>query len=300
MTITPDTLTTPALVGELLRLKGSAQAENLAALAAAANAAIPRYCKRDWFLASNAVNPVTEYLGGGNRQRLTLTHGPVQAPVLEGSTTAGSGAVSGLLSTAHLFTGQSAACTNFPARTAVLSVDSSTQVTLTQAATATGSVDVFFGPAVWLDNYGYGGTAPGAFAATSQLYEGVDWYLERDDPQQGGSRTGFVCRIGSVWDGRWVSRRGLLAAGIGKGQANVKVKYTAGYAGLPDDLQLAATKLVAAAWKAGVNEGWPPGRDALAGGRGGLANAVQDAIGGGTWPELSSIRSLLAPYRRLR
>ncbi len=293
MTITPDVLTTVALVTELLRIRGTAQTANLTDVIAAVNTAIPRYCKRDWFLAANAVNPITEYASGNSRTRLTLRYGPVQAPVLTGTTTGAAATVTGLPSTSYLFAGMSAVCANFPPSTTVVSVDSASQVTLSTLATASGSAPVFFGPAVWVDNNAYRGTAPGAFSATTRLYEGIDFALNRDDPTGQESRTGFLDRIGTVWDGRWQSKRGLLTARLVGGIGNVQAVYTAGLTALPTDLQLAATKLAGAIFHAGVREGWPPGAEDL-------TSAAVVALDRGQWPELGSIRGLLTPYRKLR
>lgn len=52
--------------------------------------------------------------------------------------------------------------------------------------------------AVYYDEKGYWGDAPGAFGADKLLVEGVDYALERDQ-SDGSSQSGVIYRINGVW-----------------------------------------------------------------------------------------------------
>lgn len=294
MSITPDPLTDLASVKALLRILGSAQDAVLAQVITGVSAAVARWCRRAFFLAANAVNPITEYLSGAGQTRLLLSHVPVQAPVVTGTTTAGSAVVTGMASTAYLFANQTVVSPNIPLSSYVLSVDSLTQVTLNQLALTSGSASLIFGLAVWVDGAGFSGTGAGAFGSTTRQYEGQDWVLARDLPGAGGggSGTGFVEKINGVWIGQYRRDVGALSSYLGDGQGNIKVTYTAGLTSLPDDLKLAATQLAGKVHEEGIRRGLPPTSDAARDYAGQRLESTDD-------PEVATIRSVLTAYRRL-
>ncbi len=302
MTITPDALTTLPIVKEYLRLVGTAQDTNLASLITAASAAIAKWCRRDFFLASNGVNPLTEYLSGYDQQRLLLSQRPVVAPIRTGNVVQGSAVITGLTSVAYLFVNQCVSSSAFspvapqtpePQGAYIVSLDGPAQITLNVPAlvTQTGA-SLIFGLGVWVDDAAYYGTAPGAFAAGTQLFEGSDFALRRDIPGGGGSSAGWLERINGGWDGRLgVNRWALSAHEIG-GQGNVKVKYISGLDALPEDLQMGATKFVALLRESGVWTGIPPGEQ-------GMTARATSMLETGQEIALDSIRVLLSPHRRL-
>lgn len=70
----------------------------------------------------------------------------VQAQAISGTTAANSPVITALTSTSGLVPSMTATATSIPANAFILSVDSATQVTLTVAATAAGTVSIAFGP----------------------------------------------------------------------------------------------------------------------------------------------------------
>jgi hypothetical protein len=292
VTIPVDLLTDSLSVKSILGLNGSAQDSLIDVLITKVSAAVANWMNRPIILGSNPCNPVTEFLSGRGHVRLLLSHSPVQAPVLMGSTVAGSPVVTGLPSTAYLFPGQCVSGINLAPGSAVLSVDSTTQVTLTKAAGASGSGQLMFGLGVWVDDQGYYGTAPGSFPPTSQLFEGSDFALRRDGTGGGSSHVGWLERLNGSWEGQVRRDRWALASHIGDSQGSIKVTAWYGYQSLPEDLKLATAEIVAFCRRWGPNaEAWSSESVGLAlNGKSGPAQA----------PEIASARGVLAKYRRIK
>ncbi len=97
---------------------------------------------------------------------------------------------------------------------------------------------------IYLDDGGYWGQAPNAFATPTLLTQGTDYALNVDTPS-GASRSGMVLRINNVWESAWVRDGGMLASRPEAALGNVKVTYTYGFTSLPDDLAYAAATVVA-------------------------------------------------------
>lgn len=172
---------------------------------------------------------------------VSLTDGAV---VFTGNTTSGSAIVANVSSIAGLTVGDTITGAGIPAATTVSTITAGS-FTLSAAATATGSaVPLTFGLAVWLDNAGYWGSSSTAFAASTLLAYGADYALKVDQAD-GSSKSGLVARLGGWWDRPFVRTYGLLSPLIGTGTGNIKVGYTAGYATIPMDLELACNLAVA-------------------------------------------------------
>jgi len=219
------------------------------------SAVIQERLGRTILLAPNSRNPITVYLNGTSAPALVLNDRPVQAPLYTGTTTLGSAVVTGMSSTTYVFANACVASANLPTSSYVVSVGNGT-VTLNQAATASGSCTLLFGPAVWLDNGGFYGTAQGAFAANTQMFEGVNFVLRRDQDGGTSSRSGVLEVIGAGggglylggwggWGGGWARNWPMLTGYPVAGQGNVKVTYTAGWETMPQDLQLVALRVLA-------------------------------------------------------
>lgn len=108
---------------------------------------------------------------------------------------------------------------------------------------------------LYYDPDGWFGTNPSSpFDATKLLTEGVDYAL--DLTAAGRSDTGVVWRINDVWP-HWRRdvRPGTLSWVYHPSRGNIKVTYVAGYATIPDDLQMAVALLVGAEMKSLPNGG---------------------------------------------
>lgn len=151
---------------------------------------------------------------------------------------------------------------------------------------------------VYHDPLGFFGDNPdGAFATATLLTLGADYTVQWDGCLPGTStrcsKSAILERIGTVWPCRlgWTPGRvtGFPVAGLG----NLKISYVAGYPAnaVPAPIR-SAICLLAAFIR----------RNAQAGG-----NISSESLGGysyslfgpnaGQWPELGSIRGMLAPYR---
>ncbi len=110
---------------------------------------------------------------------------------------------------------------------------------------------------VWLDPSGYFGDPTNAFAADTELTQGIDYALWRDDAADSGvSHRGALVRIdGAVWPRPSARVAGLLASAPGTAYGNIKVVYTAGYLHIPPEAQLAANQLVAQIRKGALDGG---------------------------------------------
>jgi len=99
--------------------------------------------------------------------------------------------------------------------------------------------------ALYLDEEAFWGDAPGAFnPTTTQLIEGTDFALDRDQPD-GSSRSGLVYKINDYWPRPIVRAFGRIAPDLGPRVGNIIVSYTAGYQTLPNDLGLAVSLTMA-------------------------------------------------------
>lgn len=157
---------------------------------------------------------------------------------------------------------------------------------------------------VHLDMTGYSGQGTNAFAASTLLTLGTDYFLELD---KGGevSNRGFLRKISGSAGGAWTLPLMSMGGYGGRlagtrpavwplGYGNIKVVYTAGYAEIPEDLSGACASLVA--WMV---------RNKPAGGV--LSNESLGAYSYGTLQlastgqlaELGSIVQTLKPYREI-
>ncbi|MFO0919441.1 MAG: phage head-tail connector protein [Planctomycetaceae bacterium] len=99
---------------------------------------------------------------------------------------------------------------------------------------------------LYLDNAGFFGKAPNSFAAASQLSEGADFVLDRDNNSATEKSTsGILWRINGAWDRPSSRVNGTLSTIPGNAMGNVKVTYVAGYATVPADIQAACIQAVA-------------------------------------------------------
>lgn len=161
---------------------------------------------------------------------------------------------------------------------------------------------------VYLDATGYYGDGPSAFAATTLLTSGTDYVLVRDDGST--SAVGKLRRIGGQggvslndeWHW-WPSEvgRGSLSATRGpcwpRGEGNIKVTYTAGYAttAIPADLQLAVHQLCSFVRAGAEHGGQLLGSESL--GEYSYSLATNAAQSGSA--RLADVWNILAHYRDL-
>lgn len=154
-------------------------------------------------------------------------------------------------------------------------------------------------PRVFHDPDGYGGQAPAAFPADSELTLGVQFVLVTAGAQE---NRGVLRRIGGtsgpgIWTGSyaetWVG--GSLAARRLPlwhwGDSNLKVIYTAGYSPVPADLSMACLEL--AAW---LRRNAPLGALLASESLGDYAYSLLQMP---PLPEIGSIRGILSTYRDL-
>ena len=98
---------------------------------------------------------------------------------------------------------------------------------------------------LYFDPAGYYGDPSTAFASTTQLIEGTDWALVRDNNSASDcSHTGLIVRMGYIWPRPAVRTQGLLALSRGPGNGNIKVTYLAGYTRNLANAQLATHQFV--------------------------------------------------------
>jgi hypothetical protein len=201
----------------------------------------------EWLGRSLLQATYTEVYSGSGYPALVLRQRPVWSIILQGSTISGSAVVTGLSSTTGLVVGMPAAGAgpDMPITSgSVISAIGSGQVTLSLPATDTETGPIAFGLAVWEDDTASWGDAPGAFGPGTQLVEGIDFGLVRDQPD-GTSRSGMIQRVLGAWSRPAIWRGGWLVPGLGPPQGNVRVQYTAGYASLPADIELGVITSIA-------------------------------------------------------
>jgi len=98
---------------------------------------------------------------------------------------------------------------------------------------------------VHLDSDGYYGDGTDAFPASSELVEGTDFVLRKDDATATEvSTSGILYHTGKGWPRPSTRLQGQLTSAPGLGMGNIKVVYVAGWATVPADIQFAANKLV--------------------------------------------------------
>ena len=95
---------------------------------------------------------------------------------------------------------------------------------------------------VCVDDLGYFGTAPGCFAPSLNLVEGVDFALMSGANGQGS--TGFLRRIGTIWHRPPTRAFGVLSNLPGTPNGNIKVQYTAGFPVIPPAITMAVNALI--------------------------------------------------------
>ncbi len=97
---------------------------------------------------------------------------------------------------------------------------------------------------VYLDELAYFGQASGAFAASTELVQGQDYAIYVDQPD-GSSRAGLLFNINGWWPIPINYTPGLITPVIGPPVGNIQVTYTAGYAAIPSQIEMACVMLVA-------------------------------------------------------
>jgi hypothetical protein len=95
---------------------------------------------------------------------------------------------------------------------------------------------------VCVDDQGYFGTAPGRFAPSLNLVEGVDFALMSGGNGPGSS--GFLRRIGTTWHRPPARAFGVLSNLPGIPNGNIQVQYTAGFLVIPSAITMAVNALV--------------------------------------------------------
>lgn len=202
----------------------------------AADAALKRYCKRNL-----EASVLTEYYSGTGSRNLVLRQRPVNVFSLSSTTTANSTTVT--TTTTNLVAGMPVSGTGIAAGTTVSTATGGT-VTLSTAATASGTVTLLYGIEVRMDQTGYGGHGSSAFASTTVQTFGTDYILDLDESGT-KSNSGMLRRIaGSTsvimpedsdydYSSLWARQGPVWPAGT----RNIKVVYYAGYATIPEDLE---------------------------------------------------------------
>ena len=286
----------------------------------AADSAVKNYCKKAFELGVYTNYPTR--LGG---RYISLPETPVFCYPLTGTLTSGSPTVTGISSTSNLLVGMPALVavasntpnfgTIIPSGTTIASVDTASQVTLSQNATAAFTGLICFGLSVLYSPQGAYGDGPGGFPAQTQLYLGLDYALRRDR-SNGSSASGVLERLRGAFMGVGFGWGFGMNYGMGLGRGTltapmepywpkeppggIQVTYTAGYNTangpantVPNDLALAVLQL--AAWVFQNGE------------RGGLqetSTSYEDySVNVGyllkTQDDLGTIRQLLSRYRRV-
>lgn len=293
---------------------------------AAASAAIQKYCKRDFFRTNRVEYPFR--LGG---EAIVPLQPPVLSYRLTGNITNGQPTITGLSSTSNLIVGMTAIVASganqqttqpFPNAAGIVSVDSSSQVTMSGNATQNVSgATVIFGLSMWADPNGVFGDGPGTdptgpFGPTTLLYPGIDYSLQRDASDGMTSKSGKIIRLGGTFGflgmagawtpfgGTWsgLNARGTLTANLKPLWPNwppgsIRILYCSGFATIPQDVQAACNGL--AAWiLRNATTGLVQVQSESASFGASLSIGVESATAAiGSIPALGSVRSLLRPWR---
>lgn len=153
---------------------------------------------------------------------------------------------------------------------------------------------------VWLDNSGYYGTGPSAFASTALLTSGTgyapDWDITLSNAQV-VSKSGLLIRIGTIWpelNAAYIP--GRLTQETGPAYGNIKVTYVAGYpsAAFPADLKGAACMLVSGMRRSAIFGGMPLSSESITDYSYSLA-----AVSVNKFPEIGTVRQILNGYREV-
>lgn len=309
-------------------LTDTTQDSRLSLMLLAANNTVIRYCKRN-FETQNYV----EYRNGSTVNSLYLYQRPVLMYLLQGNVTQGSGVVTGLSSTANLIVGmpcssqyQVNGAVALPSTSAILTVDSLTQVTLNQPANVTATASpLVFGLTTWNDSGGaFGQGVPtgnvGIFGNTAQLFLGSDYVLQVDQPD-GSSKCGLIRRMGVGSLGGvlgWpypdtYGRGSLTAQRLPSWRAlpwgSLKIAFTAGY-GVGAPSPPSPTNLLPSNWAlpdvtlAVAEVACFLANNAQYGGNGQLTSESYDGYNYslsalGKDPMLGSVRQILSAYREV-
>ncbi len=297
-------LTTVALAKAFLNVTDTSQDAWLGAIVPGCCAAVKAYCKRELETAT-----YTDYVNGNGLQMLPLRQRPIQLTTLSGTVTNTSAVVTAISSTSLLVVGMATSGVGIPAGTTILSVDSSTQITLSKAATANGT-SLVFGAAVYMDPAGWAGRGTSAFSTASLLREGFDYLIDYGPDGNIGSKSGCLIRLGggisgttldAIWPWEW--RKGTLTVRLPPvwpaGIHNIKVTYRAGLGNdpvflggtIPEDLTM-ATNLLVAQIRMKARYGYVLTSESLAGYSYGLS-LLQTNL------ELGDVRQILGRYREV-
>lgn len=209
----------------------------------------------EWLGRDLSLQNYVEYYKGNGTQLLVLNQRPVDmivsSGVLNGTTT-----VSGLSSTAHMIvgmvvSGSAPTPVNNPTSPAIVpgttiaSITNGTTIVLSQASNVSSTQTLYFGCQVWVDEGAYWNQAVGAFPVQTALTPGADYAVDIDQTNGYQSRSGLIYSINQYWPIPFNYQPGLITPVLGPSNGNIKVQYTAGYAVVPAQLQLAANMLVA-------------------------------------------------------
>lgn len=107
--------------------------------------------------------------------------------------------------------------------------------------------------AVYVDPTGYYGQGSSAFASTTLLTSGTDYFLRVDQPDGVTSKCGIIERLGNTWPGSISRSSGRLSTIRGFGRGNVKAQYTGGYqpGAIPPEISNVANLMIARLLKMG-------------------------------------------------
>lgn len=294
-----------------LRIQSSDTSQDglLDQLLIAADRIVKAYCRRDL-----ETTLYTDYLDGQGVRDLVLRQRPVRGIKRTGTLTSGSAVVTGLSATSDLLAGTPCVGTGIPSGTTISSLDSSSQVTLSAAATASGSTELHWGLACWVDPQGFYGDGANAFASTTEQTLGTHYALLRDGPD-GISRKGLLRRLAGIvlggmgpTDWPWGWPTGPLAARVDpvwpRGTGNVKVTYLAGLGvgasvggSMPASSTIPAELTYCVNAIAGVLRGLTPAGAPI--NVNALSQHLADMLGrpqAGEKPEISTVRGVLSRY----
>jgi hypothetical protein len=250
----PDDLTTLTSVKNIIGIAATCTDEDnmIRAMIPMVSALITESLGRQFLLASNAANPITEVYSGTGTSFLNLKHWPVQQPIYTGNVTQNSLTITNLQSVNYLYVGQPVAGLGIPGGAIIASIATSpnNQVTLTgingvnvTPSQTTVGAPILFGVSVFIDDNGYWRSASGAFPATNQQTMGSDYALA-DTGIDGSSRSGRLIRINQVWDQLWASGQWWLSPLPIPGMGNILVTYTGGFTSLPADIEWACIRCI--------------------------------------------------------
>lgn len=146
---------------------------------------------------------------------------------------------------------------------------------------------------VYEDTGGYFGNGTDAFSASSELVDGTDYVLRKDDDTATEkSKSGILFRIGKSWPRPQTRKYSQLASAPGLAIGNIKVVYVAGWAIVPADIQFAANKLVASMISTRDKTGHIQSEN--------IEDYSYTLVNGETESKsLDSLKSTLAPYKRI-